>query len=105
MFNVSVVTVPISSHRVHNGTLGTRCLLEKLGAARSKDETLTPLRVSLIFSPARTTTGGRRESVTGEEQDSHSQRLIDLIHITDPRKGTLLTYFAERVCIELTSIT
>lgn len=75
MFNVSVVTVPISSHRVHNGTLGTRCLLEKLGAARSKDETLTPLRVSLIFSPARTTTGGRRERVTGE-QDSHSQRLI-----------------------------
>lgn len=37
-----VCAASISSHRVNNETMGTRYLMEKLGAAGSKDETLLP---------------------------------------------------------------
>lgn len=56
-----VVAAPIFSYHINNETLGTRYLTEKLSTAGSRDETLTPLSVSLIFSPAVTATGRGRQ--------------------------------------------
>lgn len=61
VFNVFVVIVFIFFYYVYNGILGTRCLLEKLGVVRSKDEIFIFLRVLLIFFFVRIIMGGRRE--------------------------------------------
>lgn len=68
-----VAAAPTCSQCVHNGTLGPRHLMEKPGAAGSRDEALTPLSVSLILPPA-CTSGGDRQIMSWEERerDGHS---------------------------------
>lgn len=67
-----VVAAPIFSYHINNETLGTRYLTEKLSTAGSRDETLTPLSVSLIFSPAVTATGRGRQIMSQGESASET---------------------------------